>query len=110
MDDSITIVLDNRDVLSGVCGANDGNLKAMEGSLGGRIATRGNEIRLEWADGNGVKRFKTLMDSLISLVQEGENPSPEHVKALVGSGVSAEEDAVMIKVISNKGKVNGKTN
>ena len=67
MDDSITIVLDNRDILSGVCGANDGNLRVIEGSLGGRIAARGNEIRLEGADGDGVRRFKVLMDNLIAL-------------------------------------------
>jgi len=95
LDDSITIVLDDRDVLSGVCGANDGNLKVIEGSLGGRIATRGNEIRLEGADDNGVRRFKTLMDSLIALVQEGENPSPEYVRALMGSGASAEEETII---------------
>ena len=93
MDDSITIVLDNRDVLSGVCGANDGNLKVIEGSLGGRIATRGNEIRLEGTDDSGVRRFKALMDNLITLVQKGENPSPEYIRALVGSDMPIEEDA-----------------
>ena len=85
MDDSITIVLDNRDVLSGVCGVNDGNLKVIEGTLGGRIAARGNEIRLEGTDDNGVRRFKSLMDNLITLVQGGENPSPEYIRALVNS-------------------------
>jgi len=91
LDDSITIVLDNRDVLSGVCGANDGNLKVIEGSLGGRIAARGNEIRLEGAGDNGVRRFKTLIDKLITQVEEGENPSPEYIRALVGSFLPAEE-------------------
>jgi len=93
LDDSITIVLDNRDVLSGVCGANDGNLKVIEGSLGGRIAARGNEIRLEGADDDGVRRFKALMDSLITLVQGGENPSPEYIRTLVASGIPAGEKA-----------------
>ena len=69
--------------LSGVCGANDGNLRVMEDSLGGRIAARGNEIRLEGADETGVRRFKTMMDSLISVVRDGEIPSPEYVEALV---------------------------
>ena len=95
MDDSITIVLDNRDILSGVCGANDGNLKVIEGSLGGRIATRGNEIRLEGADDDGIRRFKTVMDNLIALVREGENPSPEYVRALTGSDTPAEEEAII---------------
>ena len=95
MSDSITIVLDNRDILSGVCGANDGNLKAMEGTLGGRIAARGNEIRLEGTDGEGVKRFKSVIDSLIALVKEGENPSPEYVKSLTGTDLPDEENAII---------------
>jgi phosphate starvation-inducible PhoH-like protein len=95
LDESITIVLDNRDVLSGVCGANDGNLKVIEGFLGGRIAARGNEIRLEGADDAGVRRFKTVMDNLIALVREGEIPSPEYVRSLTDSGVSAEEESII---------------
>ena len=85
MDDSITIVFDNPDILSGVCGANDGNLRVIEGSLGGRIAARGNEIRLEGANDDGVRRFRILMDNLIALVREGENPSPEYVHSLTVS-------------------------
>ncbi|MDR2177703.1 MAG: PhoH family protein [Treponema sp.] len=85
MEDSLTIVLDSKDLLSGVCGANDGNLRVIEGSLGGRIAARGNEIRLEGADEVSLRRFKTTMDRLISAVREGDNPSPEYVRALVGA-------------------------
>jgi phosphate starvation-inducible PhoH-like protein len=102
MEDSVTIVLDSGDLLSGICGANDGNLKVMEGSLGGRIAARGNEIRLEGADETGVRRFKTMMDSLISVVQQGETPSREYVEALAGTfegdpatgGAPAEGDVI----------------
>ncbi|MDR1318794.1 MAG: PhoH family protein [Treponema sp.] len=85
MEDSITIVLDNRELLSGICGANDGNLKAIEGSLGGRIAARGNEIRLEGVDEAGLQRFKTMIDDLIAVIREGETPSPEYVRALAGT-------------------------
>ena len=85
MEDSVTIVLDSGDLLSGICGANDGNLKVMEGSLGGRIAARGNEIRLEGVDETGVRRFKTMMDNLISVVQQGETPSREYIEALAGT-------------------------
>jgi len=94
LDESITIVLDNRDVLSGVCGANDGNLKVIEGSLGGRIAARGNEIRLEGANDEGVKRFRSLMDNLIALVEKGENPSPEYIRALTNKD-AADEGAII---------------
>ena len=96
MDDSITIVLDNRDILSGVCGANDGNLKVIESCLGGRIAAMGNEIRLEGTDDNGVQRFKVLMDNLISLASKGEYPSPEYVKALTGAGTFKEEETFIL--------------
>jgi phosphate starvation-inducible PhoH-like protein len=96
MEDSITIVLDSGDLLSGVCGANDGNLKAIEGSLGGRIAARGNEIRLEGVDEAGVRRFKTMMDNLIAVVREGENPSPEYVRALAGTLASGAQEEVFI--------------
>ncbi|MDR0720982.1 MAG: PhoH family protein [Treponema sp.] len=97
MDDSITIVLENRDILSGVCGANDGNLKVIEGSLGGHIAARGNEIRwvppASGADTDAFRRFKTVMDNLISLVHGGEIPSPEFVKALTGAEDGADSGA-----------------
>ncbi|MDR1587233.1 MAG: PhoH family protein [Treponema sp.] len=85
MEDSITIVLDNKDLLSGICGANDGNLKVIEGSLGGRIAARGNEIRLEGVDEAGLRRFKRMMDDLIAVVREGETPSPDYIRALAGT-------------------------
>ncbi|MDR1099019.1 MAG: PhoH family protein [Treponema sp.] len=85
MEDSITIVLDSKDLLSGVCGANDGNLKVLEGSLGGRIAARGNEIRLDGVDETRARYFKIMMDNLIDVVREGENPSPEYVRALAGT-------------------------
>jgi phosphate starvation-inducible PhoH-like protein len=84
VEDTITIVLDNRDILSGVCGANDENLRLIEGFLGGRIIARGNEIRLEGVDQNGLRRFKPIMDNLIGLVKVGELPSAGYIRALVG--------------------------
>ena len=79
MEAFITIILDNREILSGVCGANDGNLKVIEGYLGGRITARGNEI---YAEGLDNQRFKLIMDDLIAAALKGESPSPEYVKAL----------------------------
>lgn len=91
MDDSVTIVLDSSDLLPGICGANDGNLMVMEGSLGGRITARGNEIRLEGADETNVRRFRTMMDNLISVVREGETPSLEYVEALAETVLPQED-------------------
>jgi len=82
LEEGITIAFDNKEVLSGVCGVNDGNLKIIEGSLGGYITARGNEIHFECRDEKGVKRFRTMMDSLIASVKEGEQLSPEYIQTL----------------------------
>jgi phosphate starvation-inducible PhoH-like protein len=82
LEDGITIALDNRELLSGICGANDGNLRIIEGSLGGYITARGNEIHFAGHDAEGVKRFRIMMDSLITSVKGGETPSPEYIQAL----------------------------
>ena len=84
MEESITIVLDSNEILSGVCGVNDQNLKVIAGCLGGRIYTRGNEISFFAVDKTGKNRFKTVIDSLIHAVREGESPSTEYVEALTG--------------------------
>jgi phosphate starvation-inducible protein PhoH and related proteins len=85
LDDRLTIVLDNQDVLSGVCGANDGNLRVIEVAIGGRIATRGNELSLEGGDEGTRRRFRAVVDSLVATVQSGDHPSPEFVKAVAES-------------------------
>ncbi|MDR2941352.1 MAG: PhoH family protein [Treponema sp.] len=98
MEDGITIALDNRELLSGICGANDGNLKIMEGSLGGSITARGNEIHFESVCEDGVRRFRTMMDSLVSAVKKGETPSPEYIRALAGEFIqSKNEDSPFIE-------------
>ena len=82
MEEGITIAFDNRELLSGVCGANDGNLRLIEGSLGGFITARGNEIHFESRDETRVKRFKNMIDNLITAVEEGDAPSAEFIRAL----------------------------
>jgi phosphate starvation-inducible PhoH-like protein len=82
LEEGITIAFDNKELLSGICGANDGNLRIIEGSLGGFITARGNEIHFESRNEAEVKRFKTMMDNLAAIVKEGEYPSPEYIRAL----------------------------
>jgi phosphate starvation-inducible PhoH-like protein len=82
LEDGITIALENRELLSGICGANDGNLKIIEMSLGGIITARGNEIHFECSNETGVRHFRTIMDNLITVITEGEHPSPEYIRAL----------------------------
>jgi phosphate starvation-inducible PhoH-like protein len=91
LEEGITIALDDRELLSGICGANDGNLRIIEGTLGGFITARGNEIHYENQDKNAFRHFKTMMDNLIIAVREGEQPSPEYVRALAGDFVQGED-------------------
>ena len=91
MEDNITIALDDRELLSGICGANDGNLRIIEGSLGGYITARGNEIHFE-GDEQGVERFRTMIDTLISAVKEGEALSPDYIRALAGEFIPYEKE------------------
>jgi phosphate starvation-inducible PhoH-like protein len=84
LEEGITIAFDNRELLSGICGANDGNLRIIEGSLGGYITARGNEIHFEGRDETGVKRFRSMIDNLVAAVKEGEEPSPEYIRVLAG--------------------------
>jgi phosphate starvation-inducible PhoH-like protein len=93
LDDSVTIVLESRDLVSAVCGANDGNLKALSRSLGGRVAVRGNEVRMDGLDERGACRFRAVMDGLIHAVQEGDSPSPDYVAALAGTSTEQKQAA-----------------
>ncbi|MDR0374551.1 MAG: PhoH family protein [Treponema sp.] len=81
----MVVVLDNQDILSRVCGANDDNLKTLEVELGGRVFARGNEIRIEHTDEEAGARFKAVIHGLVDAARSGENPSIEYVKALVGA-------------------------
>jgi phosphate starvation-inducible PhoH-like protein len=96
LDDSITIVLDSQDLLSGVCGANDGNLRVIEEALGGRITARGNEIRLQGSGAEGRERFKAVISNLIAVLRDGEQPAPAYIRSLMlpdGDGEAASEGA-----------------
>jgi len=92
VEESITIVLDNNEILSGVCGVNDQNLKVIAGMLGGRIHTRGNEISLSGVDKAVHRRFNTVIDKLIEAVKEGEYPSAEYVQAVADESLSTLRD------------------
>ena len=83
MEEGITIAFDDRELLSGICGANDGNLRVIESSLGGYITARGNEIHFE-GDIPAVERFKKMIDNLVTAVKDGEEPSPDYIRTLAG--------------------------
>jgi len=93
LEEGLTIAFDNRELLCGICGANDGNLRTIEDSLGGFITARGNEIHFECNDETVVRRFKTVMDSLITAVNDGEEPSAEYIRAMAGEFIPEGDSA-----------------
>jgi len=80
----ITIAFEDRDLLSVICGANDGNLKVIEDSLGGYISARGNEIHFA-GEASAAQGFKTMIDNLISAAEEGELPSADFIRSLAST-------------------------
>ena len=85
LDGFLTIVLEKSEVLSGVCGANDCHLRLIELSLGGRIATKGNELSLEGTDADAVWRFHAIVEKLAATVAGGDQPSTDFVRAVIES-------------------------
>ena len=77
MEKGFTIVLEDNGLLSEICGANDGNLKAMEDLLGARVLTRGNEMLFESQDEALQATFVAIVERLADSAREGRAPSVE---------------------------------
>jgi phosphate starvation-inducible PhoH-like protein len=92
LEDGITIAFDNKELLSGICGVNDGNLRIIEGSTGGYISARGNEIHFESKDETAHLRFRTMMDSLITAVKDGDYLSPEYINSLADNLLFSQDE------------------
>jgi len=105
LDDSFTIVLENRDLLSSICGPNDGNLKALSSSLGLRVDVWGNEIRMsglpetEGEKTKQLERCKELVKGLIDAAREGESPTPDYVRSLAETDAASPDfRSVLIQI------------
>ena len=88
-----TIVLDNADVLSRVCGTNDSNLQLIEAHLGVSVFTRGNELSIETADESKRREFRRVIDRIIGECTEGVVCDAELVSAALADGRSSTFDA-----------------
>jgi phosphate starvation-inducible PhoH-like protein len=82
LEKGFTIVLEDGGLLSEICGANDGNLKAMEDLLGARVLSRGNEMLVESDDEEIQATFVALVERLADSAREGRAPSIESIHAL----------------------------
>ena len=83
MNKEISIVLEPPSILSAICGSNDGNLNAIESCLGGRIAVRGNEVRIVGLDAELEPRFIDVIENLKAAALAGEMPDGDYVRAVL---------------------------
>jgi phosphate starvation-inducible PhoH-like protein len=94
MGKSLTVVLKDRQILCELCGVNDRNLRILEDLLGARIYSQGNEILLDSEDDRTREVFRGVLDQLEDHVRRGHEPEPDLIRAIHGSMVNGEREAL----------------
>ncbi len=97
MSKTLTIALEDEQLLREICGVNDVNTTAIQDSLGEQVYTRGNELILD--SGNEQKQdiFKALVDQLVEHYKEGHKPDPQLVETLHRALVEKTEGIQLLK-------------
>lgn len=80
-------MLSDPDVLSGVCGTNDSNLRLIEKHLGVSVFTRGNEISIADSSPEVRQKFKFIIDRLTDEIGEGTPSSQDFVESILNTGL-----------------------
>lgn len=83
MDSGYTIVVDDSEILSALCGANDRNLRFIEDYLGVTVVTRGNELTVASNDAETCRKFQVLMDRIVT--GHDEVHGHERIEAIIGN-------------------------
>ncbi len=82
LDTGYTVVVSDQDILSALCGVNDGNLRTIEAYLGAPLVSRGNELTVASTDHEICRKFQLLMDKLVT-GHEQNSDNPERIHALI---------------------------
>jgi len=80
-------VLEDRAVLSSLCGANDENLRVFETYLGAPVICRGNEVTVLTSDQAVYKKFQKLIDTLLDSPEITSDGSADFIAACVANSV-----------------------
>jgi len=83
LDSGYTIVVDDSEVLSALCGANDRNLRSIEEYLGAALLTRGNEFTVASEDADVCRKFQTLMDRIVT--GHDDVHGHDRIQAIIGN-------------------------
>lgn len=79
---SESIVLENTDLLTEICGVNDYNLSIIGDLLGARVLSRGNELFIDSNDTETQSLFSLLIEALAKSVTGGLPATPDLIIAL----------------------------
>ncbi len=113
MENELTIVLQDPEILTLVCGTNDSNLKLIENALGVPVFTRGNELTLCDEREEIQQKFKFIIDRLIDELAENNssfNNGKELIESILNTGVeSFDSQAFSISIPGSARKVYPKT-
>ena len=85
MSNSLTIVLEDHQKLTDMCGVNDENLKTLENLTGARVYTRGNELYIDSDEGRSNAFFKEIITKLQEYQANGRIIDPVLINALADS-------------------------
>ncbi len=81
-----TIVLQDNDILSKVCGTNDSNLKLIENHLGVPVFTLGNEISIDSEDEALRQEFKFIIDRITDEISDSGENSSDMINSVLNTG------------------------
>ncbi len=97
MSKTLTIALEDEQLLREICGANDVVTTAIQDSLGEQVYTRGNELILGSSNQQKQDIFKALVDQLIQHYKEGHKPDPQLVETLHRALIEKTEEIHLLK-------------
>ncbi|MCR4822288.1 MAG: PhoH family protein [Treponema sp.] len=86
MNSEYTIVLQDGDLLSKVCGTNDSNLKLIEKHIGVPVFTKGNEISIDEENPRVQQEFKFIIDRIVDEISESGESSSDLIHSILNTG------------------------
>ncbi|MFP4364276.1 MAG: PhoH family protein [Spirochaetia bacterium] len=83
MDNTLSIILHDHEILTRICGEQDKNLRIIEEILDSQIFIRGNEMHLDSQEPGKQALFRELLKNLEEHVKNGHEPSPALIRSIV---------------------------
>ncbi len=98
MDSEYTIVVPNLELLSGICGTNDSNLKLIEEHLGLPVFTHGNELSISTPDTSVQEKFRYIVDRILDELEDGSKNSNDIIASVLNIEKKCDLSSVSIVI------------